>query len=441
MPQRQDGDEYRITGRGLCRDLVTEHLLGRPADSDSYVLTPAAVQALEIIGRLGADRPLANSSRLNAILQAARELSRMATVDRGSRLKQLDADINAARARVDELAAERERIATGGEIEAADYGVLIESYTHLDDLVRRLPTDLARVRESIDDEHRRTIGELRADERSTGRAVIDHLDKTGTLLLHTPEGQAFQGVRELLADQTRLAALRADLETILSHKVFEEALRADEQEALAHTPGRLRINMRLVQDKLDRAMSTLSGYIVSRGLVSERELGRILNDLGTALAVNLQHATSRTVVDVDVLPDGIELAYLHERFDTSIAEPDPQALADTWAEQPDPPTLAELIALGGPRPETVQRVVDTLVQRPQASLGEVFNDLPTEFRRPVEMWGLWQAAASAGFDFGTCDATEEFHVIRPDGNSTTFTAERILLTPGHIRYLQSLGTT
>ena len=437
VPQRRDGeDDYRITGRELCRELVGDQLLGRPADTDGYLLTPAAVHAQEIIGRLRIDRPLANSSRLNAILQAARDLSRLATVDRAGRLAQLDSDIVAARAHLDELVAERDRIAGGGEIDAADYGALIESYSHLDDLVRRLPTDLARVRESIDVEHRRTIAELRADERSTGQAVIDHLDKTGTLLLDTAEGQAFQGVRELLADPTRLASLRIDLDTILSHAVFQEALRSDEQDALAHTPGRLRMNMGLVQEKLDRAMSTLSGYIVSRGLVSERELGRVLNELGTALAVILER-TPRAVIDLDVLPEGIELTYLRERFDLSIAEPDPQDLADTWAEQPDPPSLAELVALGGPRPETVRHVVDELAHRPGASLGEVFNDLPVEFRRPVELWGLWQAAASSGFNFGGCETTEEFHVVRPDGDSATFIADRILLTPAQIWYLQA----
>jgi Protein of unknown function (DUF3375) len=170
VPQRRDGDDdLRITGREMCRELIADQLLGRPADTDGYLMTPAAVQAQEIIGRLRVDRPLANSSRLNAILQAARDLSRLATVDRASRLAQLDSDIVAARARVDELVAERDRIAGGGEIEVADYGALIESYAHLDDLVRRLPTDLARVRESIDIEHRRTIAELRADERSTGQ--------------------------------------------------------------------------------------------------------------------------------------------------------------------------------------------------------------------------------------------------------------------------------
>ncbi|WP_370071169.1 DUF3375 family protein [Mycobacterium sp. MAA66] len=438
VPLRRDGDgDYRIIGRDLCRELIGDQLLGRPADTDGYLLTPAAVQAQEIIGRLRIDRPLANSSRLNAILQAARDLSRLATVDRASRLAQLDSDIVAARARVDELTAERDRIAGGGEIEVADYGALIESYTHLDDLVRRLPTDLARVRESIDAEHRRTIADLRADERSTGQAVIDHLDKTGSLLLDTPEGQAFQGVRELLADPTRLASLRVDLDTILAHAVFQEALRSDEQDALAHTPGRLRMNMGLVQEKLDRAMSTLSGYIVARGLVSERELGRVLNDLGSAVAVVLERMP-RAVIDLDVLPEGIELTYLRERFDLSIADPEPQDLANTWAEQPDPPSLAELVALGGPRPETVRHVVDELAHRPGASLGEVFNDLPVEFRRPVELWGLWQAAASSGFDFGSCGATEEFHVVRPDGSTASFIADRILLSPAQIWYLQAL---
>lgn len=439
VPQRRDGgqDDTRITGRELCRELLGDKLLGRPADIDGYLLTPAAVQAQEIIGRLRVDRPLANSSRLNAILQAARDLSRLATVDRADRLAQLESDVVAARARVDELVAERDRIAAGGEIEVADYGALIESYTHLDDLVRRLPTDLARVRESIDAEHRRTIAELRADERSTGQAVIDHLNKTGTLLLDTPEGQAFQGVRELLADPARLASLRIDLDAILSHAIFQEALRPDEQDALAHTPGRLRVNMGLVQEKLDRAMSTLSGYIVSRGLVSERELGRVLNDLGAALAAVLER-TPRAVIDLDVLPAGIEIAYLRERFDASVTEPDPQDLADTWVDQPEPPSLAELVALGGPRPETLRHVVDELAHRPSASLGEVFNDLPIEFRRPVELWGLWQAAASSGFDFGSCGATEKFHAVRPDGSTATFIADRVVLTSAQIWYLQSL---
>ncbi|MGW4339160.1 DUF3375 family protein [Rhodococcus koreensis] len=433
VPQRQG--EQRISGRDLCREFVADHLLGRPADSNSYTLAPAAVQALELIERLRSDRALANSSRLNAILQAARELSRLATVDRGRRLQQLDSDITAARARVDELVTEHDRIAAGGDIETASYGELIEAYAHLDDLVRRLPTDLARVRESIDDEHRRIIGELRADDRSTGQAVIDHLEKTDALL-NTPEGQAFQGVRELLSDQARLHALRHDISTILSHRVFQETLRSEEQESLSTTHGRLRVSMRMVQDKRDRTMSTLAGYIRSRGLVSERELGRVLNDLGSELTTLLATANSRTLVGMDLLPDSLDMAYLHQRFDVSIAEPEPAALADTWADRPEPPALADLVALGGPRPETVHRVLAGMEGAPGASIGDAFNALDAEFRRPVELWGLWQAAASAGFDFGQCQGTEEFHVIRPDGSATTFIAERIVLTADQVQYLQ-----
>ncbi|WP_213571523.1 DUF3375 family protein [Rhodococcus sp. USK13] len=438
VPRRS---EERIAGRDLCQQLVADQLLGRSPNSNNYTLAPGAVEALEIVDRLGSQRALANSSRLTAILKAARDLSAMTTVDRESRLRQMQQEIERMALELDALNREYERIRAGGDIESVPFQTLIDAYEHLTDLVKRLPTDLARVRESVDSEHRRIIRELREDERSTGQSVIDHLELSDALL-DTPEGRAFRGVRDLLGDRTKLSELKNDLSTILSHAVFEELLPPSEHDNLYGTPRRLRDGLAMVQDKRNRTMETLSGYIVSRGLIEERELAKVLNDIGKELNVWLESANSRTVVPFDLMPDRIEFKYLHERFDVTLNEPAPPPAADTSGEMPVPPTLAEIVALGGPRPETLYHVLDGIevLQDQRTSLGEVFNTLDPEFRRPVELFGLWQAAATGGVIFGS-GVTEPFYTVRPDGTTCAIHAEKIILTPDHIAAIRALEDT
>lgn len=189
VPQRSD---ERIAGRDLCQQLVADQLLGRSPNSNNYTLAPGAVEALEIVDRLGSQRALANSSRLTAILKSARDLSAMTTVDHDSRLRQMQQEVDRMVLELDALNREYERILGGGDIESVSFQTLIDAYEHLTDLVKRLPTDLARVRESVDSEHRRIIRELREDERSTGQSVIDHLELSDALL-DTPKAGPFAG--------------------------------------------------------------------------------------------------------------------------------------------------------------------------------------------------------------------------------------------------------
>ncbi|EON32613.1 hypothetical protein GTC6_11251 [Gordonia terrae C-6] len=425
VPRR---DRARMSGREFCQRLVSDQLLGLSANSNTYSLAPAAVEALEILERVGSDRALANSSRIEAILRAARDLAALATVDPLQRTKQLDREIERLQREVVRAAAERDRIAAGGQVETAPEQQLIDAYAHLDDLIKRLPADLARVRDSVDGEHRRLTRELRDGDQSTGQSIIDHL-ATADLLLDTPEGKAFRGVRDLLGDRDTLRELRTNILAAVNHEVLQIGLREDERRDLTATHRRLREGLRTVQERRDRTAETLSGYVITRSLIEERELGRILDQLLGHLSAWLQTATNRTVLPWELIPEGIEIESIPERFDLTFTETPPPPLEDTSQFAPPPPTLEDILALGGPRPETLAAVVDMLRNNrdEQATLGSLFNQLPPRLRRPVELFGLWQAAAGAGADI-TAAPTEPFHTVRPDGSECTILAAPIVLT-------------
>lgn len=222
-------------------------------------------------------------------------------------------------------AAERDRIAAGGQVETAPEQLLIDAYAHLDDLIKRLPADLARVRDSVDGEHRRLTRELRDGDQSTGQSIIDQL-ATADLLLDTPEGKAFRWFRDLLGDRDTLRELRTNILAAVNHEVLQIGLREDERRDLTATHRRLREGLHAVQGCRDRTAETLSEYVITRSLIEERELGRILDQLLGHLSAWLQTATNHTVLPWELILEGIEIESLSERFGLTFTDTPPLPL-------------------------------------------------------------------------------------------------------------------
>src|SRR5690606_41227741 len=165
----------------------------------------AAMQRPEGLSR---DRALLSESRLTTILDAVHRWAVEADPDETPRIAALDAEI--AR-----LTAERERIAAGGAIAAADDERMQEGYSDLVDLIDQLPGDFRRVEEALDRIHEQMVRDFRADERPKGEVLGEYLAASAHLASQTREGRAFEGALTVLSDENLLEAFRDDLRSIM----------------------------------------------------------------------------------------------------------------------------------------------------------------------------------------------------------------------------------
>jgi hypothetical protein len=86
-----------------------------------------------------------------------------------------------------------------------------------------------------------------------------------------------------------------------------------------------------------------------------------------------------------------------------------------------------LMAQGGPSLTVLRERLDEAVRSldPAASLGEVFDSLDQELRRPVEILGLLHVAADR--DLAVAADLEHYRAVRPDGSERMFAVPRVPL--------------
>lgn len=427
VPQRGDA---RMNGRDFSQALLNDQLLGLSANTNRYTLTQGAVEALEFFERLGSDRTVATTARIATILQVSRELAAMVTQDPDSRIGQLKRQQRRVEAEQKQIQEELDRLHAGEPVSQTPDDVLINAYANLEDLLSRLPSDMARIRESVDAQHRRLARNIREGNQSTGQSVLDYVDELDTLLTDTAEGRAFMGMREVLSDDATLRELHNDLCATVDHELFQTVLNVDERRAMTSMRAFFRTSVNGVRARMDRCMSTLRAAAQSGSQIEEREFARVLNALQNAMAEWLSGESPRAVLPFHLLPEPWDMEVLAESFDTSLADGPPPAFADVSALRPEPPSREEIMALGGPQRETLAALADLIPDDPdtQWTFGELFNQMDPQRRRPVEMFGLWQAAASVDYRVGATPS-DPFYTVRPDGSTCTYWAEEITLTP------------
>jgi hypothetical protein len=172
-------------GRALCLSWMHSQWLRRVPLEDggeAYELTSHALAAMQMHEGLSRDRALLSESRLTTILDAVHRWAVEADPDETTRIAALDAEIT-------RLAAERDRIASGGEIAAADDERMQEGYSDLVDLIDQLPGDFRRVEEALDRMHEQMVRDFRADERPKGEVLGEYLAASAHLARQTREGR------------------------------------------------------------------------------------------------------------------------------------------------------------------------------------------------------------------------------------------------------------
>lgn len=382
------------TGRSLCVQWMKGQWLFRTlgaSGTEEYSLTSHALEALDLVTTLSRERALISESRINTILATVRRLATEANPDRQARIDRLDVQIA-------QLAAERDRLANGGALAAASDDQMVDGYADILALIGQLPSDFKRVEESVQSMHRQIIADFRSESRPIADVLTEYLRKTDELTTLTAEGRAFEGAFSLLRDDTLMLDLRRDLQTILDHP-FADVLTPAEQRDFRGAVTVLRRGIDDVLTQRARLSTTLRDHIVNHNIVRDRELDTTLRAINQQLAIWMQTAGPRAAVDVPLIPEQIDIEHLRERFYDPDNDIPPPPLEDVSDQAPDRVDLDAIRRQGGPTLARLRReLIDAIEAGDAVSTAEVFNALPDELRRPVEVFGLLQILASADDD-------------------------------------------
>ena len=417
-------------GLTLCRSWMREGWLRRLPDDDGgevYELTSATLAAQRVLDEMSRDRGLISESRLTTIVEAVNRTAQDANPDREARIAALEDEI--AR-----LSAEHARLASGGELRTATDDEVLGGYLNVRNLLSQLPGDFRRVEEEIDRIHRDMIHAFRADDRPKGEILDDYLAASRDLTATTEQGRAFEGALAILSDENLLATFRANLRAIVDHPFAERIglSRRERKEFLAAT-SILRTGLRTVQERQHKASRALADHLANLDSRHNRELGQVLRHLDQELATWMGQARPRDHVPMPWLPSRIDTEHLRTRFHDPADDQPPAVLEDVTDTAPPPPSLDEVRRFGGPLLGEVRAALrDALGKADVASLGEAFNTLPEELRRPVELLGLLQVLTRLGLWEGGTEDLETVITIRPDGTTRDLHLPQIHLTPDEL---------
>jgi uncharacterized protein DUF3375 len=439
------------TGRGLCVEWMKDQWLYRTigdGGAEEYSLTSHALEALDLVATLSRERALISESRISTILAAVRRVATEANPDRQVRIDRLDTQIA-------QLAAERERLAAGGELAAASDDQMVDGYADILALIGQLPSDFKRVEESVLAMHRQIIADFRHEDRPIADVLTEYLRKSDELTTLTAEGRAFEGAFSLLRDDALLLDLRKDLQTIVDHP-FAAALTPAEQRHFRSAVTVLRRGIDDVIAQRSRLSATLRDHIVNHNTVRDRELDATLRAINVQLAVWMETAGPRAAAGIPLMPEPIEVEHLRERFYDPAHDIPPAALEDVSSEEPDGPDLDAIRSQGGPALAQLRReLIDAIQAGDATTAAEVFNALPEQMRRPVEVLGLLHLLAATGEDLDSLKpgikpgkpadvvaadpAHDSFHTVRPDGTARTFRVARRELSLDDAHALTAAG--
>lgn len=414
VPEKPDG-------KTLASQWVKEHWLYRDPgkEGETYRITSYAEQALDYITRATRTNLNISASRIEVMRQVISDAAMSANPDKNKRIQQLKGEIR-------RLNQEYEQLKGGGELQAISDDEVLEKFANVVREIEGLPADFRRVEEAVRAVHREMNKSFRQDNRPVREVVDEYINKSKHLLESTQEGRAFIGARQLLSREDWLANLRSDLRAIESHPLAKRLLPEDQQR-LRGAVSILRRGLALVLDQRRRASVTLSESVRNYDRIRSRELDRILSDINEQLRIWMQHAKTYDRVDVEILPMPLEIQALKLNVFDPDSEKPPEPLEDVSDLIPDPPDLDEVRKQGGPRFEEMAAQIKRQVDAGGLeSAAKLFNELPDELKRPVEVFGLLHLLAGMGANINI-ENRESVHTIRPDGSTRILSMPRVKL--------------
>ena len=399
-------------GKALCMAWTRAEWLLKDlddAENEIYLLAPAGIAALEILDGMTRSRPRLSGSRITTIIDTVSRAATDANPNVEAQIKRLDSQIK-------DLTARRKRLKSGEESVEVSPEVVFSGFVEVLRNLDGLPGDFALVEQSMKGMHDAIKRDFRDEERLVGEVIDDYLDKSRNLLRGTDEGRAFQGASDLLRDPVLKQQLRDDIALILAHPVADRLTHEEKQ--------RMRGLIREMDKGLERVLSqrqrlshTLCDYIETYDHIANRELDALLRRAERAARAWMSEARPRDVIEVDILPRGLDVDQLALRTadPADEAEPEPLRPADPASEV----DLDQIRRQGGPTLSELAQAIEAARSDGGGTAHEVFNALPDRLRRPVEIAGLLYLLRGQGVVVDPA-ATGGVETIRADGSRREF---------------------
>jgi len=402
------------SGKSLAMQWVRERWLYRDPGQgeETYQLTGDAKQALEYVTRSTRTQLNVSLSRIETMRRVIADAALAANPNREERKLRLAEEI--AR-----LQAEYEHLDSGGEMPQASDSELTEQFSNVLRELDGLPSDFRRVEEAVRDMHRAITKKFREEERPIGEVVDDYLEQSTRLLSATPEGRAFESATELLRNRDWLMSMRDDLDLILSHPLAGMLL-PDETRQLRSAVSVIRRGRDDVLDQRRRASATLREHIENYDHMRNRELDLALKGIDREMRLWMQSARARDRVDVEIIPPGIAIDTLRFRTFDPDSERAPEPLEDVSTQAPAALSLEEIRKQGGPTLDQLSAHINAKLRAGDLeSAATLFNELPKDLRRPVEILGLLHLFTRMGAEISPA-LREQVLAVRPDGTFRRF---------------------
>ncbi len=281
--------------------------------------------------------------------------------------------------------------------------------------------------------------EFMAEEKPHGQIVGEYLHRADELATADRFGRGFQSAKRLLTDDYAQDQLRHHLETIVSYQFADDPLNDRDRADLRRTLHMVTESVSAVLDQRDALISRLVTFITRHDALRQRELTEALRAAKNQLR---QWAAGNTARATTPLPvghyaehrageaDGVlavrgevgiaDIATFRDRASVRRVPTPLKSLAEYEGMGRPAFSVAELRAMGGPFYSELADAVEEATRDGRAiGAAELFNSLPAETRRPVDIFGLLDIAAKQ-YALRPTAPVEEFHAIRNDGTRATF---------------------
>lgn len=392
------------SARGWLRYLDGE----KQGDPNRYAITNEALDVLRYV-RDSDRRVLVSESRVKDLITKVQNTALMVSEDRDRRIRILDSQIEA-------LIEERDRLLGGGKLAVVGDGEVIEMIDQIVTEINSLPSDIRRVGELFADIQERIRQQFRDDDRTAGQ-VLDSYRESMNALLDNEQGRAFLGAVELLKRIEVMRSFANDMDVVLAHEVAQ-GLMPDERRRLKRMSRELSREVQQVLASHRRIMTTINSYLVSLDRVQATELRNLLRELDRRLPQRKAVAKVRSRVLIEFIPATLDL----ERLRTNLADPADFVPPPPLRERAVIPMTAEqqrqMLRMGAADIAKMRGILITRLKAdPRATVGVIFNALPAEDRRLVDLFALFEvsSATSAVVRAHRTGLTDRYVTVHPLG--------------------------
>lgn len=414
-------------------------LLRNPEGSgEVYRLSAEATEAIRIVQTFAGTRAAMSESQAQVVLERAQRLALKATSDPDTRMEGLRDRIAELEHQLAMHREELARLEAGGMVDLADDEEVHNEFLLLREEIDRLPSDLKRVEDSFHELAQRLIDAFISETRPHGEVVGEYLERAKNLAQEDRFGRGFQQAKRLLTDPLWRRQLQSDIDTILSHPFAENHLSERARADLRGTVHLIGASVSGVIHERQTMTQRLTSFVTSRDSLRERELDEALRKARAALWSWAQgkgpnarlrlpvghHADQADDSDAPARAAGevgvANISMLRLRPTQRRQQTPLKSLEECSGEGPGTFSVEELRAVGGPFYIELAAAIEAATAGGMAvASAQLFNGLPRDLRRPVDLLGLLTLATEQGAlhpDY----AVEEYHTIRPDGSAVTY---------------------